>query len=233
MPVGDMPEYLREIERLKVKYSGRIEIYLGLEIDYLDKTYHASIPYFQSLPLDYRIGSIHFLPWRTPLTEDHMTAIDGAYDIFAQTVRERYRGDIRLITKDYFESTLQMIDAGGIDIVGHMDKIYMNGSLYPGFDRSADWFRKPFEACIDLIAEKGLIVEINTKNRSRKQQTYPHTDTLKQLLQRHIPIMVNSDCHVPDFVNDGREETLALLKETGFRTTRELTAGVWQDIAIE
>jgi histidinol-phosphatase (PHP family) len=233
MSKSNMPEYINEVDRLKATYSSEIEIYLGLEIDYLDESYNASIPYFQSLPLDYRIGSVHFLPWQLPLTEDNMTGIDGAYDLFALAVDERYRGDIRLITKDFFRSTMQMVEAGGFDIVGHMDKIGMNGSLFPGFDRSADWFRKPFEACLDLIAEKGLIVEINTKNLARKQQTYPHVEAFQELLQRHIPIIVNSDCHNPDLVNDGRPEALAILKKTGFRTTRELVAGVWQDVAIE
>ena len=59
MSKDDMPEYLTEIERLKKKYSDRLEIYVGLEIDFLDESYNASIPYFRNLPLDYRIGSIH------------------------------------------------------------------------------------------------------------------------------------------------------------------------------
>lgn len=60
MSKDDMPEYLTEIERLKKKYSDRLEIYVGLEIDFLDESYNASIPYFRNLPLDYRIGSITF-----------------------------------------------------------------------------------------------------------------------------------------------------------------------------
>ncbi len=36
MSKDDMPEYLQEIKRLKQKYSDQLEIYAGLEIDYLD-----------------------------------------------------------------------------------------------------------------------------------------------------------------------------------------------------
>ena len=72
MSKDDMPEYLTEIERLKKKYSDRLEIYVGLEIDFLDESYNASIPYFRNLPLDYRIGSIHFLPIAQPLAEENM-----------------------------------------------------------------------------------------------------------------------------------------------------------------
>jgi histidinol-phosphatase (PHP family) len=232
MSAGHMPEYILEINRLKEKYSGRTEIYLGLEIDYLDETYNASIPFFQSLPLDYRIGSLHFLPWQRPLTEENMTCIDGSFDLFAGLVKERYGGDVRRITKHFFDTSMQMAEAGGFDIVGHADKIYMNGCLYPGFDLPADWYRKPFEDYLCLIAEKGYVMEINTKHFLRKGQTCPSLNALKRLHRLRIPVMVNSDCHIPARLNDGRNEILVLLRETGFRTTRELVSGTWQDVPI-
>jgi len=233
MSACDMDEYINEITRLKKKYSEQIEIYLGLEIDYLDETYNASIPYFRSLPLDYRMGSIHFLRQRLPLTEENMVCIDGTYSDFALAVDMCYQGNVRLITEDFFRSSMQMIETGGFDIIGHMDKIYMNSCRHPGFDIQAAWYQKPLEAYIDLIAEKGLIVEINTKNFVRKQQTFPHIETLKLLHKHQIPVMVNSDCHFPDLVNDGRQGTLDLLKETGFKATREIVKGAWQDVAID
>ena len=44
--------------------------------------------------------------------------------------------------------------------------------------------------------------------------------------------MVNSDCHYPDLVNAGRAEAFELLKKAGFKSTRELIGGQWQDVAI-
>jgi histidinol-phosphatase (PHP family) len=232
MSACNLDGYIREISRLKEKYRGRIEIYLGLEIDYLDETCNASLPRFRSLPLDFRIGSLHFLPWRQPLAEENMTCIDGPFDLFVETVRERYGNDVRRITEHFFDTSMQMAEAGGFDIVGHPDKICMNASGCPGFDRSADWYRKPFEDYVCLIAEKGYVMEINTKNFLRKGQLYPATDTLKLIRKHRIPVMVNSDCHTPALANDGRNEVLALLREAGFRTTREPVCGTWQDIPI-
>lgn len=37
MSAFDMPEYLTEIDRLKDKYGDLLEIYTGMEIDYLDE----------------------------------------------------------------------------------------------------------------------------------------------------------------------------------------------------
>ncbi len=232
MTKGDMPEYLAEIERLRKKYAGKIELYAGLEIDYLDETYHANIPFFQTLPLDYRIGSLHFLPWQKPLAEVNMVCIDGAYDEFRKNVDAHYGGDVRLLVKDFFETSARMVEIGGFDIIGHIDKIYMNGSRYPGFDMHARWYKTSFLMLLDLIAEKELIVEVNTKNVKRKGQTYPHRDTYKHLFERNIPVMVNSDCHFPDLVNDGRNEAVALLHDVGYRTVRELVKRKWKDVPI-
>lgn len=232
MSKDDMPEYLTEIGRLREKYRSQIELYIGLEIDYLDETYNASIPYFRELPLDYRIGSIHFLPMSDALKEDNMVCIDGAFSEFESAVGHHFGGDIRRLVERFFVASMKMVEAGGIDIVGHMDKIYMNGHKCKGFSLDADWYRKPLFDYLDLIASKGLMVEVNTKNLTRKQQTFPHTQYLSQLQARNIPILVNSDCHFPDLVNDGREAAFALLREAGFETSRELIGGSWQDVAL-
>ena len=213
MSKDDMPEYLQEINRLKQKYSDQLEIYAGLEIDYLDETYNASIPYFQELPLDYRIGSIHFLPVSERLVEENMVCIDGSFREYAHSVERHFEGDVRLLVKRFFDTTMKMIEAGGIDIVGHMDKIYMNGQKYEIFNFEEDWYRKPFEACLDLVQEKGLMVEVNTKNWTKKKELYPRVEYLSRMREMNIPVMVNSDCHYPDLVNDGRKEAFKLLKQ--------------------
>lgn len=232
MSKGDMPEYLAEIERLKKKYEGQIEIYTGLEIDYLDPTYNAAIPFFAELPLDYRIGSIHYVALSDRLIEEEMICIDGPFRDFAHKVLDHFKGDIRLMGERYFDTVEQMIEIGGFDIVGHMDKIYMNSEHFNDFSIEADWYRKRMHDCLHLIAEKGLMMEINCKNWMKKQQTFPHKNYMKMICELQIPVMVNSDCHYPNLVNDGRKETFQLLKEAGFKTTRELVKGEWQDVAL-
>lgn len=230
MSAIDMPEYLGEINRLKDKYKDRLEIYVSLEIDYLDETYNASIPYFRDMPLDYRIGSVHFLPLSADLKEENMVCIDGAFANFQYAVDAHFGGSIRRLVERYYDSELKMIEAGGIDIVGHIDKIYMNGRRCEGFSPGAAWYKDPFMACLELIAKKGIMVEINTKNLKRKGETFPHPDTLHLLKELNIPVMVNSDCHFPDLVNDGREEAFDYLKQAGFKTTRELIKGKWNEV---
>lgn len=232
MSRDDMPDYIAEISRLKAKYSDKIEIYTALEIDYLDETYNPSIPYFRELPLDYRIGSVHFLPVAQPLAEKNMMCIDGSLSDFRTSLERYFGGDIQKLVARYFNAVQQMVLAGGIDIVGHLDKIYMNGQRCEGFSFDASWYKDAFCETLDMISEKGLMVEINTKNLVKRRETYPHMVFLGMLKERNIPVMVNSDCHIPDLVNDGRSEAFDLLKATGFASTRELVGGKWEDVAL-
>ena len=56
-----MDDYLSEFHRLKQVYAGFVELYVALEIDYLNEESHPASACFQALPLDYRIGSVHLL----------------------------------------------------------------------------------------------------------------------------------------------------------------------------
>lgn len=232
MTAGDMPEYLQEVNRLKNKYKEDLEIYTGLEIDYLDEDYNASIPYFRELPLDYRISSIHYLPVAPGYAEKNMVCIDGGFAEFKESVTHHFERSIRKLAIRYFNDSMKMVEAGGFDIVGHLDKIHMNGSKCIGFDASADWYRHAFSDYLKLISEKGLMVEINTKALASKQQLFPRREYLTLVREMNIPVMVNSDCHYPDLVNDGRAEAFTLLQDAGFKYTRELISGKWQDVAI-
>lgn len=230
MSAADMPAYLEHTTYLKNKYKDQIELYIGLEIDYLDETYNPSIPYFKEMPLEYRMGSVHYMPIAEELIESNMVSIDGSYEGFESAVRTCFGGDVKGLVKRFYESSMRMVEMGGIDIVGHMDKIYMNGHRYAGFDMYAGWYTSLVKDFLHLISEKDLMVEINTKNTIRKQHTYPNKLFFPLIKELEIPVMVNSDCHFPYLVNDGRAEAFALLKEYGIRTTRELIGGKWKDV---
>ena len=69
-----------------------------MEIDYLNDDWGPANDYFQSLPLDYRIGSVHFIPTRGGDFVD----IDGSPDRFVVNLRERFGGDLRYVVETFF-----------------------------------------------------------------------------------------------------------------------------------
>ena len=85
--VGD---YLAEMNRLKAQYGQQIRIFTSMEIDYLDD-WGPSIPYFQDMPLDYRIGSVHFIP---SFVSDEYVDIDGDFDNFKKKMERYFHNDL-------------------------------------------------------------------------------------------------------------------------------------------
>ena len=121
-----LTDYIVEINSLKEKYKNKIELYIGLEIDYLDKTYNPASSIFQTTPLDYRIGSVHFLK----TGDEQFIDIDTTPEQFKITVETIFNGDIIKLVRHYFDTMVQMIETGGFDFIGHADKISMNALSY-------------------------------------------------------------------------------------------------------
>ncbi len=85
-----MAAYLAEIDRLKAAYADRFELYAGLEIDYLNEQSNPASDYFQKLPLDYRIGSVHLIESRGKYID-----IDTDAETFAENLRLHFGDDLR------------------------------------------------------------------------------------------------------------------------------------------
>lgn len=85
-----MDDYFSEFFRLKAKYADKIELAIGLEIDYLNEDSNPSSPRFQELSLDYRIGSVHML--YSP--EGKIVDIDTPAAHFRELVDAHFDGDL-------------------------------------------------------------------------------------------------------------------------------------------
>ncbi len=222
-------EYLKEIDRLKNKYAGQIELYAGMEIDYLNEESNPASDYFQHLPLDYRIGSVHLIY----TDEGEVIDTDTSFDNFRSLLHQYFAGDLQRMVSRYFEASMRMLEMGGFDFIGHADKIAYNAELCQSGSTESTWYLKMRNDLFDLVAEKGVIMEINTKAWEKKNCFFPMESYWMDILKRQIPVVVNSDVHLPELVNAGRPEALKRLKEIGFTTIREFHQGEWQDVIIQ
>lgn len=223
-----MDDYLSEFSRLKEKYADKIELAIGLEIDYLDEENHPALSRFRELPLDYRIGSVHML--YSP--EGNVVDIDTPADIFRQLVDKYFGGDLDYVICLYYKNLLRMVELGGFDIVGHADKMHYNASCYrPGLlDES--WYGALVHKYFDAIARHGYIVEVNTKSYNDLGTFYPNERYFPFLKELGVRVQVNSDAHYPERINNGRANALAALKKAGFETVVEWHGGKWVDCEI-
>lgn len=202
-------EYLAEVDRLRGEMEGRINLYASMEIDYLGPEFGPASDYFASLPLDYRIGSVHFVPCRPGEWVD----VDGNFASFSEKMERHFDNDIRRVVEGFYAQSMAMVEAGGFDIIGHFDKIGHNASQFcPGIE-DEPWYQELVHALIDAIVRSGVIAEVNTKALATAGRIFPSARYIPELLRRGVPLVVNSDAHYPDKVDAGRRETIALIRQ--------------------
>ncbi|MDE5572214.1 MAG: histidinol-phosphatase, partial [Muribaculaceae bacterium] len=63
---------------------------------------------------------------------------------------------------------------------------------------------------IDQIAETELIVEINTKMFAQRNRLFPSPRYWKRLVNAKIPVIFNSDAHVPALIPASRDKVIAM-----------------------
>ena len=223
-----MEAYLDEFKNLRSKYADEIELYVGLEIDYLNEESNPSVARFTELPLDYRIGSVHLLYDAAGEVVD----IDCSPAVFKERVDRHFNGDVLRVIRMYFDRLFRMVELGGFDILGHADKMHYNASYYhPGL-LDEPWYEALMKDYFSLVASRGYLVEINTKAYDSLGTFYPNSRYWELMKEYQIKVLVNSDAHYPERINAGRMEALRLLQAKGFATVAELHQGSWREVPI-
>ena len=223
-----MEAYLDEFKNLRSKYADEIELYVGLEIDYLNEESNPSVARFTELPLDYRIGSVHLLYDAAGEVVD----IDCSPAVFKERVDRHFNGDVLRVVRMYFDRLFRMVELGGFDILGHADKMHYNASCYhPGL-LDEPWYEALMKDYFSLVASRGYLVEINTKAYDSLGTFYPNSRYWELMKEYQIKVLVNSDAHYPERINAGRMEALRLLQAKGFAAVAELHQGSWREVPI-
>ena len=200
--ITDYEGYCREVRALQEEYRDRIEISLGLEIDYVPGMLEDFTPLIEQGHLDYTIGSVHLIPAPgiTPHDSDDLWMIDGSrYETYDEGLHRLFGGDIHRGVRAYFHQQNAMLERNRPTIVGHPDKIVMhNRDRY--FHEDEPWYRDLALETIHLIKELGLICEINTRGiyKGRHTDYYPGKWLINEMKTLRIPVIVSTDAHMPD-----------------------------------
>ncbi|MDE7108764.1 MAG: PHP domain-containing protein, partial [Muribaculaceae bacterium] len=201
-------EFYEECDRLRGLHSPEMNIYPSMEIDWLGPDWGPHIDYFQNQPLDYRIGSVHFVPNQDGVLLD----CDGRFERFSGYLKDGYKGDLRYVVEKYFEQVLMMLERGGFDILGHFDKIAGNASQADPEIEHQGWYESLVDDVVSHAMTAGVVVEINTKAYADRDRFYPAVKWWDKLRKVGLPLAVDSDAHVAAKAVAGREEAFSLLR---------------------
>jgi histidinol-phosphatase (PHP family) len=188
--------YLAEAVALRDELSGRLDLRVGVEADFLAGTEGVYRAALDRPELDYVVGSVH----------EVVPAAGPAWNLFAPA--SYAEADIDDVHRRYWRAVAAAAQSRLFDVLGHIDLIRM---LPPA---AADVSDVVAEA-LDAIADVGVAVEINGSGLRRDGRPYPDAPLLELLVRRGVRITFGSDAHLADQLGAGWEEALAMLRPLG------------------
>lgn len=224
MPMDRLEEYSSTVQQLKVKYANRIQLYHGLEVDFIPGMIDVQNDFIRKAQLDYSVGSVHFVgafvdgtPWE----------IDGTHLVFKKGLQDIYGNDAKIVVQKYFKLTRQMIKEACPTIIGHLDKIKMQNKGY--WDENSDWYHDEIIQCLELIKASGAILEINTRGiyKGLTSEPYPSYFAITLANELEIPMCLNSDSHRPAELTGAFCQTANELKRIGMKHLWVLEKDIW------
>jgi histidinol-phosphatase (PHP family) len=192
-PVNIYP-YINHIKTLREKTT-EIKIKIGLEVDYFAGKEDEISAFLLPLPLDYIIGSVHYLGDKT---------VDFGPEFYEGKSIDR-------LFNSYFESVIKASGSGLFDIIGHCDLIRIYGHK-PSVDLDPLYRRLAI-----AMKNNNVAFEVNTNGRNRPlADFYPDRRFLHIFREENVSVCVNSDAHMPMRVGQYFDEAYELLRYVGF-----------------
>ncbi|MFP4621555.1 MAG: histidinol-phosphatase [Bacteroidales bacterium] len=190
-------EYLTEkINFLKKHKDLPIAVKFGAEVDYIPEREKEIASFINSLPLDYVIGSVHFMG-------------DWNFDTDPEGFKNK---NIDELYENYFTLVRKAILSNLYDVMGHIDVI-KKFAYYPSFD-PYEWYKK----IIRSLNRKNTVVEINTNGLNKPcREFYPEKDFVEMCFQSNIPVTLGSDAHAANEVGQYFNKAVEMLKTIGYR----------------
>lgn len=220
-----LPEYVAEVRRVREQYAGKIDVALGLELDYLPG--HEAFYQEQYAPvgLDYMIGSVHFVD--KDLNGKDWT-VDSTAEDFAYGLEHYWKGDIRALIERYYEIVRQASRVPGVAIMGHFDRIKKWNDDQRYFREDEPWYVEAIETTLAAFKQANVIVEFNTAyGRRPLEACYPSPWIVRRCVEVGVPLQINSDAHSPSQITGSYDQAVKLFQNVGYREVMRFEAGHW------
>lgn len=186
MKYDDLDDYLNELERLNNVYGDKIKILKGLEIEYHPKYLSYYKELVENRGLDYLALGEH----------TYINSHGIMNNIFFADSTKDY--------VSYANAVCEAIKTGLFAFVAHPDIMFIND-----FDLD-DNCEKACNMIIDCAEKNDMILEFNANGLRRNKRMYPdgvrypypHKTFWEKVSGRNIRVLIGSDNHQPEQVND-------------------------------
>ena len=217
----NVEKYIKETERLKEKYRGKINVLCGLELDY-----------FSDRPkerFDYLIGSVHVLK-----IGDKYFDVDYSVQRTEEIINQYFDGDGVKYAKAYYESVANMPLKLKPDIIGHFDLITKFNDINPLIDTNCNEYKSIATQALYAVMESATLFELNTGAISRgyRKTPYPDPFILKEIHKAGGRILISSDCHNKEYLDCSFNDAVKLAQYCGFKEVYIYKGGEFKGMLI-
>ncbi|WP_042166299.1 histidinol-phosphatase HisJ [Paenibacillus gorillae] len=203
MPTEELPLYMEYAKQMKQQYEGRIEVTVGLELDYLP----GQLDFTQRIvdqwgrDLEDVVYSVHYLP-----------GIGGTrcIDFTADYSREYllgYYGTMEKLVDAYYDHVEAAIAfAAGLPMrkrIGHINLIEKFAKALPPIEEAQ--IRARLEGILPLLAKSNVGIDVNTAGLRVETCGKPYVPEwfIADCLKQGVECVYGSDSHKPEHVGTG------------------------------
>ena len=198
MDPKEVPMYVDAARRLARKYKDRIDVRVGLEIDFSPRHADRCSEVVNTFDLDVVGGSVHFL--------------DGEDVVSRRSAWARGERAPDQVYPKYLAALESMLDYDYFDVVCHMDLPKKYGQ------RPSPPVIEGFAGLLEKVRQRNLAVELNTNGlHCPVNEAFPSPELLVRCARLKIPVVVGSDAHAPDAVGRDFDRAADLLRQAGYR----------------
>jgi histidinol-phosphatase (PHP family) len=200
MPDTRLPDYFAYVQEMKARYADRIEVTIGLEIDYL----HGAESFSDRLvdrwgrELEDVVVSVHYLPG-----VGGMRCIDFTPEDFRDAFLGYY-GSMDRIVDEYYNHVEMAIEwAARLPMrkrIGHINLIEKFAKSLPPIDEAL--MRRRLEGIVPKLKAAGLGLDVNVAGFrvATCGKAYVPPWLIRTCLNEGIELVYGSDAHRPDHV---------------------------------
>ncbi|HWB20023.1 MAG TPA: histidinol-phosphatase HisJ family protein [Phycisphaerales bacterium] len=198
MPSEKIDDYIRELQSARASTPPGLTLSIGVEADWFSNHTHVLKPALERLPVDYILGSIHFVGSFT---------IDGRPEQWAKLTDDQREQ----LHRDYWTQVPLMAQSRLFDIASHLDL-----AKKFGYFAKSD-LTSLINPALDALADNHLVVELNTAGWHKPcNDAYPSLDILRACRNRNIPVTISADAHQPEHLLRDFDKAALRLHQAGY-----------------
>ena len=182
MTLEEFPEYVRTVLNLRKAYAGKIEIPLGLELEYYPKHVRELLTRIKDYPVDYLILGQHFT----------CNEYDGTYSGYVTADAN--------VLEAYCDQSIDAMQTGLYTYFAHPDLINYRGD--------SKLYRRQMARICREAKQCGIPLEYNLLGL-REDRHYPNIRFWELVAEEGCDVILGRDAHDPDALCDTRTEEKA------------------------